>query len=313
MAGQGAVVAEFSASDTAFTGFRIVAERPWAVAIWAGLQLVVSLAFEVFVAYSAGPAFAKLQRIGLQPSQDQAAMFDLLRQAAPTYLVLFVASLVLNAVLYAAMNRAVLRPAEARFGYLRLAADELRQLGLFAIFAGIFVAAYIAFLVVAAVLVVVVGLVAGAGVALALGLAILVPAFVCAFVFLAVRLSLASPMTFETGRIDLRGAWRMTQARFWPMLGTYFIAFALSVVVIVLTLAIALPAVALAGGGMGALGPALQSDFSSIAAVLTPAHIAYLTVFAIGQALIWPVTMTPPAAIYRALAGGATTAGRVFD
>jgi hypothetical protein len=307
------VVAEFSASDAAFTGFRVVAERPWAVAIWAGLQLVVSLAFELFVAYSAGPAFAKLGQIGLQPpGQDPAAVLDLFRQAAPTYLVLFVASLVLNAVLYAAMNRAVLRPAEARFGYLRLAGDELRQLGLFAIFAGLGIAAYITMLFVAMVLVVVIGLVAGESMALALGLAILLPAVICAFVFLAVRLSLASPMTFETRRINLTAAWRLTQGRFWPLLGTYFIAFALSMVVIVLTFAIALAAIAVVGGGLGALKSAFEPDLSSLAAVLTPQHLAYVTVFAIGQALIWPVTITPPATIYRALAG-ANAAGRVFD
>jgi len=307
-------VAEFSASDAAFTGFRIVAERPWAVAIWAGLQLVVSLAFELFVAYSAGPAFTKLAQLGLQPpAQDPAVVLNLFRQVAPTYLVLLVGGLVLNAVLYSAMNRAVLRPGEGRFGYLRLASDELRQLGLFAIFVGLGIAAYISMILVAVVLIVIIGLVAGEGLALGLGLAILLPAFIAAFVFLAVRLSLASPMTFETHRIDLQGAWRMTQGRFWPLLGTYLIAFALSVVVIVLTFAIAIAAVAVAGGGMGALGSELQTNLSSVGAVLSPAHLAYITVFAIGQALIWPVTMTPPAAIYRALAGGASAASRVFD
>ena len=106
--------------------------------------------------------------------------------------------------------------------------------------------------------------------ALVLGTAVLLPAFI----FLAVRLSLASPMTFETKRIDLRGAWRLTQGRFWPLLGTYFIAFALSIVVVVLTFAIAVAAVAVAGGGMGALGAAFQSDMSTMASVLTPARMA---------------------------------------
>lgn len=306
-------MAEFSASDAAFSGFRVVAKRPWVVAIWAALQLIVSLAFELFVAWSAGPAFAKLAELSLQPpSQDPSAILALFRQVAPTYLVLLTGGLVLNAVLYAAMNRAVLRPDEGRFGYLRLAADELRQLGLFAIFAGLAIAVYLAVIVVAMVLIVVIGLAAGEAVALGLGLAILLPAVVCAFVFLAVRLSLASPMTFETHRIDLVGAWRMTEGRFWPLLGTYLIAFALSVVVVILTFAIALGAVAVAGGGAGAIATAFGSDLSSIGAILTPGHLAYLTVFAVGQALIWPVTMTPAATIYRILAGPGA-AGRVFD
>jgi hypothetical protein len=148
------------------------------------------------------------------------------------------------------------------------------------------------------------------GAALALALAIALPAIICGFIYFAVRLSLASPLTFDTGRIDPMAAWRMTRGRFWPLLGAYFIAFALSIVVVVLTFAIAAAAIAVIGG-IGALGPAFQSDLGTVGAVLTPTRLAYLAVSAVGQALIWPVTMTPPAAIYRALAGGA--AGRVFE
>jgi hypothetical protein len=309
------VVAEFSASDAAFTGFRVVAERPWAVGIWALLQFVISLGVSLFVAFSAGPAFTKLANLGLQsPGQDPTVVLDLFRQVAPTYVVLLVSGLVLNAVLYAAMNRAVLRPQENRFGYLRLASDELRQLGLFAIFLGLGIIAYAIVIVVMAVVVVVVALVGGGsdGAGFALALAIALPVIICGAVYLAVRLSLASPLTFDTRRIDPMAAWRLTRGRFWPLLGTYFIAFALSIVVVVLTFAIAAAVVAVIGGGIGALGPAFKSDMGTVAEVVTPTRLAYLAVTATGQALIWPVTMTPPAAIYRALTGGAA-AGRVFD
>jgi hypothetical protein len=227
---------------------------------------------------------------------------------------LLVSGLVLNAVLYAAMNRAVLRPQEGRFGYLRLASDELRQLGLFAVFLGLGIIAYAVVILVMAVVVVVVALAGGGtdGAGFALALAIALPAIICGVVYLAVRLSLASPLTFDTRKIDPMAAWRLTRGRFWPLLGTYFIAFALSIVVVVLTFAIAAAAVAVIGGGIGALGPAFQSDMGTVAQVVAPARLAYLAVSAIGQALIWPVTMTPPAAIYRALTAGAS-AGRVFD
>jgi hypothetical protein len=306
-AGQGAAVAEFSASDAAFSGFRVVAERPWVVAIWAALQFVVSLAFNLFVAVSAGSAFTKLAQLSLQPpTQDPAAVLDLFRQVAPTYLVLMAGGLVLNAVLYAAMNRAVLRPQESRFGYLRLATDELRQLGLFALIAGLALAAYLAFVVFAAVVIVLIALVVGDGAALALGIAVLLPALICAFIFFAVRLSLASPMTFVTRRIDLRAAWAMTRGRFWPLLGAYFIAFVLSAVVVVLSFAIAVAVVAVVGGGMGAVGAVFDGQVGAVAQIVTPTRLAYLAVSAIGQALIWPVTMTPPAAIYRVLSGSRT-------
>jgi hypothetical protein len=307
------VVAEFSASDAAFTGFRTVAQRPWIVAIWAGLLFAFTVAQHVFVAYSAGDAFTRLAAMGLQPpSQDPTQLLTLVRQVAPTYVVLLVASLVLNAVVYAAMNRAVMRPQESRFGYLRLASDELRQLGLFVFFVAVVVVAYTAIIIAAMAVVVLVALATGgadAPTTMALTLAVLIPTTICAFIFLAVRFSLASPMTFETRRIDPWAAWRLTRGRFWPLFGTYFMAFALSVVVGILSLAIAVAVVAVIGG-VGSLGAALQSDTASVAAVVTPARIAFIAVSSIGQALIWPVTMTPAAAIYRALA---PSASRVFD
>ena len=307
-------MAEFSASDAAFTGFRVVAQRPWIVAIWAVLQLVSALGFNLFMAYSAGPAIAKLDQVGFpRPDQDLSPELDLFRQVAPTYLVVLIGVLVLNAVLYAAMNRAVLKPDESRFGYLRLAADELRQLGLFAIFFGLGIIAYAVLIIVSAVVIVILGLATGGAgtAALGLGLAILLPAVICAVIFVAVRLSLASPMTFDTRRIDPMAAWRMTRGRFWPMLGAYAIGFVLSALVVLLTLAIARAAVAVVGGGVGALPAGLQVDLSSVAAVVTPPRLAFLFVNAIGQALIWPVTMTPPAAIYRALRP--SSASRAFD
>jgi hypothetical protein len=297
-------VAEFSASDAAFTGFRIVWERPLSVLAWAVLAFVFSLGQALFISVSAGAAFAKFSQLGVESaSSEPALVLDLFRQVAPTYAVLLIAWLVLYAVVYAAMNRAVLRPAESRLGYLRLAADELRQLGLFALLIALAFGVYIAVFIAAFLMVVLFSLAVGqAGPALAI--AILAPLVFCAVVFLAVRLSLASPLTFATGRIDLAGAWRLTRGRFWPIFGAYLIAVALSFVVLIAVLAIALAAVAVVGG-LGALAPALQPDLSSPAALATPARLVYQAVSAVGTALVWPITMSPPAAIYRALAGGA--------
>ncbi|HVN00728.1 MAG TPA: hypothetical protein VMT68_11000 [Caulobacteraceae bacterium] len=307
-------MAEFSVSDAAFTGFRIVWERPWAVAIWGVLQIVVQLALNVFVAYSAGPAFTKLAQLSFTSGQDPTEVLGLFRQLAPTYAVLLMTVLVLNSVLYAAMNRAVLRPNEARFGYLRLAADELRQLGLFVLYAMLGFAIYLGILVVGTVLVVVAGLATGgaAGATVGLTLAILVPLILCIFVFVGVRFSLASPLTFATQRVDLFGSWGLTKGRFWPLFWTYLIAFCLSIVVSLLVFAIAAIAAMLIGGG-GLSAAVSPSDMSSVAAVVAPPRLAYLAITSIGQALIWPVTISPPAAIYRALAQAPGAMSRVFD
>jgi hypothetical protein len=299
-------VSEFSAADAAFTGFRIVWERPWAVAIWAALQFVVNLAINVFVAASAGSAMAQIAAMGLQPpNADPAQALALIRQVAPTYMVLLIIWLVVSAVFYAAMNRAVLRPEESRFGYLRLAADELRQLGLFALIFAVLMGAYFAVGLITIVLFLALGVFGG------MIVAILLPIVVCAAIFFGVRFSLASPLTFATGRINLAGSWRLTRGRFWPLLGTYLIAVALSLVVLVLIVVIALLAVGILSGGLAGLASVMQGRMNSVADVLTPAQLLYLAITSIGAALSAPITICPPAAIYRALVGGG--AAKVFE
>ena len=51
----------------------------------------------------------------------------------------------MQAILGAAMNRAVLRPSEERLGFMRLGADELRQLGLGCLMLVVFAAALVAY------------------------------------------------------------------------------------------------------------------------------------------------------------------------
>jgi hypothetical protein len=312
---QGAEVAEFSAADVAFTGFRIVWARPWAVAIWAGLQILVNVALKLFIAASAGAAMVQIAQIGVPPpGADPGPMLALIRQVAPTYVVLMIVGLVVSAVFYAAMNRAVMRPRESRFGYLRLAGDELRQLGLFALLLLVFFALYMMIGISAVVLLTLLGMALGnPALATALLLVIVLPATIGVFIYVGVRFSLASPLTFAGGRIDLAGSWRLTRGRFWPLLGAYCIAMALNLVVLALIFVIAVLAVGILGGGFAGLQAFMQSDPTSVAAVLTPAQLIYLAILSIGAALSAPITTCPPAAIYLALTGGQGALGKVFD
>lgn len=310
-------MAGFAAADAAFTGFRVVWERPWAVAIWAGVRFVVSLVVNLFIAYTAGPATAQLAQVSLSSPADVEKVANLLQDTAPTQAAAFFVGLVLTAVLYAAMNRAVLRPGESRFGYLRLASDELRQLGLFVLLLLLLLGFEIAVLLVAAVIVAVltVALGSAAAVGASIASAILIPVSIGIFLFFGVRLSLASPLTFASGRINVFGSWAMTRGRFWSLFGTYLIAFALGFVVLLLTKAIEVLAVAiLGGGGPQAVTAAIAFTPNSVAEILAPSGLAYMVVVSIGSALAAPITMCPPATIYQSLTAAAPAAARrAFD
>ncbi|HEY5070815.1 MAG TPA: hypothetical protein VII63_02175 [Caulobacteraceae bacterium] len=291
---------DFSATDAAFTGFRLVRENPRAVAVWAVVQIAISLGFGVLLALTAGSALMAIQSQGFA-KQDPAQVMATFRQLLPMYAAIAVFAVVFYPVLYAAMARAVLKPDDDRFGYLRLGRDELRQLGLLLLFGLLGFGFYLLLIV----MIVVVSLVAKGGAAAVAGVLVALIGFfgiVAAWIVVGVRLSLASPMTFASERIDLFGSWALTKGRFWSILGTYLLTWALAALIYMLGFAVIAAFAALAGGGMRGLGELFHPDLGSLAAFVSPARLIQVVLSGVLTALIWPVVMTPPAAIYRALA-----------
>src|SRR5690349_14428804 len=129
-----------SATDAALEGFRITRARPSAILAWAAVQLVfvvlARLALIGIVGDQAGAFFS------LSLSSNPAAMSKLapvISQYTAAYLALLV---ILCGILYPAVDRAVLRPAEGRWGWLRLGPDEARQMGVFACWVLVLLAVY---------------------------------------------------------------------------------------------------------------------------------------------------------------------------
>jgi hypothetical protein len=302
-------MAEFSIQDAAFTGFRVVREHPRALAVWALYALFLSLVFGAIFVGLVGGDLTRLTAAQSGGARDPAKTLDAIGHLLPGYCALLVAGMVFNSILGAAMIRSVLRPAEDRLGFMRLGADEIRQMALAALTFLVFVGAYIALLLVVFILGAVVG-VAGKGAA---GLVLFVGVIVVigALVFLGVRLSLAPAQTFETRRINLFGSWSLTQGRFWPLFGTYLLAAAMIAIVYLLGFLVIFALVVVMNGG-NPLASMIQPDMTSLAAYFTPARLVQAVLTAGVSALVWPVALTPPAAVYRRLSVSGAAAADAF-
>jgi hypothetical protein len=207
-------------------GFRLIRERPAAVAIWGLLYLVASAA----IALAMLPIVrAQMAALGGDPQAVAGAMGATMGQMVLLQLVF----MLLFVVLMTAAQRAVLRPAEHGLASLRLGMDELRMLGLTLLLViGFYVLMVVGGIIVAA-------FAAGAGLMLGGGGAGIVGvigflALLALAIWLEVRLSLAFPLTLLRRRIVIGEAWRLSRGHFWTLFGGYLAIFVMLMVIFLL-------------------------------------------------------------------------------
>lgn len=304
----------FSATDAAFEGFRLVRRKPMALVAWTLLYAVLSLASLFAMSNAMGGMIEWAERAealenagAAATPADVMAMFQGFGQVMLGLAWLLPVSLAVGAMLMAAVARAVLNPRAGGFGYLRLGMDELRVFVVTLVLGLLMICAWIALCILIGVL----AGIAGASGANWLWFFVILGglAGVAAIVWLAVRLSLAVPITVAENRFAFFDSWGLTRGRFWPLLGMAVIAVVMVLVVQLLSSIVTMPIAMMTGHGMWSFGA--NSDPEAIRTALdisNPWVIASALAEAVVYALTVGVMYAPFAAAYRDIKGlGAET------
>lgn len=284
-------MADFSIREAAFTGFRVVRERPVVALWWALLQAVATAAMLVTMSLSAGADFDRINAafaIG-DPKAFTHLLTDtaLANRLSIALFPMFVVSLVATALQQAAFARAVLRPSDSAFGYVRFGLAEVRQFGLHALISAIFLGLYLSVFFMIELLAPVLG-----AQILPIGMTLIVG---CAII-LGLKLSLASAATLDLGRIDLATSWRLSNGRMNALLGCFLLSCLMAALVFVLSRAALDPLV-------GMIGSSEPPRIATLRLLLDLRIIVAVPLSALSAALVAPILGTPGAAIYAQLTG----------
>ncbi|MDI1326262.1 MAG: hypothetical protein PSV23_05620 [Brevundimonas sp.] len=298
----------FSATDAAFEGFRLVRRNPLALVAWTLLYAVLTLTALFSLSNMAGQLEAWSAQAeameSAEPSFDQAwalmADFGAIMGQVAWLLPI---SLIVGAMLAAAVARGVLKPSGDRFGYLRLGMDEVRVLVVTFVLGLIMTLVAVVAMVALGVLIAAAKTAGGDGPAAIAGL-VGILAVICLFVWLSVRLSLAVPITVAERRFAFFDSFNLTKGRFWPLLGMAILAVVMVLLVQLLSSIVSMPLAIVSG--LESWSFSSDQDSEAVRAALdvsNPWVIARAVIEAIVSALTVGILYAPFAAAYRDIVG----------
>ena len=302
-------MATFSVTEAATAGFGVIGRKPLAVVGWA-LALAIGMIIPAILGFLAlGPQVQQMMQMAMTQKEgapDPEFMRQMLQaQSGMTAanLLFWLWSTFLKAVFCAAVFRAVLTPKASSWAYLRLGSREMwLTLLLLVEQVLIMIVAFVVALVIA-VLAAVAGVSGGENGAMAAVTTAFAGAAVAiaVLVWLALRLSMAAPMTFADNQFRLFESWALTKGQGWRLLGV-----ALLVVVFVIG-AVLLGTVFAAGGSLAALHGEAGFEAFMARPPLTILRDVWPWVAVIGvigalfSAVVQAIFYAPWAAVHRAL------------
>ena len=288
----------FSATEAAFEGFRVVRRKPLTVVFWALAYVAMMGIIFALAGGSIASLIAEMQTQQSSGSPDPEAIMAMWGGLLPMFGLILPVGLLFGAVMNAAVVRSVIRPEQSAFGYLRLGMDEVRVLMVTVVLAILYFVFMFAMMFAVGVLA---GFTGAAGIPALWILVVL--AGICAVVlglWLAVRFSLAVPITVAEGRIAILESFTMTRKHAWPLFGMAIIAWIMSMVVALLGGLVALPArmILEANGDLASM--AGQSTLEIIQAAW-PLVVGWIVIQSVLSALQLAVVYAPYSAAYRDL------------
>lgn len=293
-------MAGFSITEAAQAGFGLITRKPLAVALW-GLVYGVLYGAPIAVMVSSllqNPGLMAAQMPGAAPNP---AMFAAFMRMELANLLAMTGSFCAHVLVFSAICRAHLEPADDAYGYLRLGAREL-WLGLAIIVSTVLI--MVALFGSAAAVAIPLGIVAmivrqAAFSALLVILGVVVVASVTTWV--ALRLSLAGPMTFAKGQFQVFESWALTKGQTKSLfLMSLLILLLVMLVETAVMIVLGVAAIVVAVSSASHWG-ASASDPVSVMRLMTPWIVTGALVLSVLAGALIAIFSAPFVSVYRSL------------